>query len=75
VDDGDNLHVLPIVARGPAENVEALLSLKGVDVAIINSDALEQFKALVPNIRQRITHPQSVSLPRRFWVPTRCKET
>ena len=34
VDDGDNLHVLPIVTRGPAENVEALLYLKGVDAAI-----------------------------------------
>jgi TRAP-type uncharacterized transport system substrate-binding protein len=56
VDDGDNLHVLPIVTRGPAENVEALLYLKGVDAAIINSDALEQFKSLVPNIQQRITY-------------------
>jgi TRAP-type uncharacterized transport system substrate-binding protein len=56
VDDGDNLHVLPIVTRGPAENVEALLYLKGVDAAIINSDALEQFKTLVPNINQRITY-------------------
>ncbi len=56
VDDGNNLHVLPIVTRGPAENVEALLYLKGVDAAIINSDALEQFKTLVPNINQRITY-------------------
>ena len=56
VDDGDNLHVLPIVTRGPAENVEALLYLRGVDAAIINTDALEQFKALVPNIQQRITY-------------------
>ena len=56
VDDGDNLHVLPIVTRGPVENVEALLYLKGVDAAIINSDALEQFKVLVPNIQQRITY-------------------
>src|SRR6201993_4266737 len=56
VDDGDNLHVLPIVTRGPAENVEALLYLKGVDAAIINSAALEQFKTLVPNINQRITY-------------------
>ena len=56
VDDGDNLHVLPIVTRGPAENVEALLYLKGVDAAIINSDALDQFKSLVPNIQQRITY-------------------
>ena len=56
VDDGDNLHVLPIVTRGPVENVEALLYLKGVDAAVINSDALDQFKTLVPNIRQRITY-------------------
>jgi TRAP-type uncharacterized transport system substrate-binding protein len=56
VDDHDNLHVLPIVTRGPAENVEALLFLKGVDVAIINADALEQFRSLVPNIQNRITY-------------------
>src|SRR6185312_2024269 len=56
VDDGSQLHVLPIVTRGPTENVEALLYLKGVDVAIINSDTLEQFKAQNPNIQQRITY-------------------
>jgi len=50
------LHVLPIVTRGPAENVEALLYLKGVDAAIINADAIEQFRALAPNINQRITY-------------------
>jgi len=54
VDDGENLHVLPIVTRGPVENVEDLLYLRGIDAAIINADALEQFKALVPNIQQRI---------------------
>jgi hypothetical protein len=56
VDDGDNLHVLPIVTRGPMENVEDLLYLKGVDLAVMNSDSLEQFKTLVPNIQQRITY-------------------
>jgi hypothetical protein len=56
VDDGDNLQVLPIVTRGPAENVEALLYLRGVDAAIINSDMLDQFKVLVPNIQQRISY-------------------
>jgi TRAP-type uncharacterized transport system substrate-binding protein len=55
-DDGENLHVLPIVTRGPSENVEALLYLRGVDAAIINSDSLEEFKNLVPNIRQKITY-------------------
>lgn len=56
VDDGDNLHVLPIVTRGPTENVEALLYLKGVDVAIINSDSLAQFKTLIPDVQKRITY-------------------
>jgi hypothetical protein len=37
-------------------NVEALLRLKGADAAIINSDALDQFKTLAPNIQQRITY-------------------
>jgi TRAP-type uncharacterized transport system substrate-binding protein len=62
VDDGDNLHVLPIVTRGPAENVEALLYLKGIDAAVINSDALEEFKTLVPDIRQKITYIMSLFL-------------
>src|SRR5690242_10650148 len=56
VDDGDNLHVLPIVSRGPQENVEALLYLRGVDAAIINSDALDEFKTLVPDIQSRINY-------------------
>jgi hypothetical protein len=56
VDDGENLHVLPVVTRGPVENVEALLYLKGIDAAIINADALEQFRTLVPNIQQRIVY-------------------
>jgi len=56
VDDGNNLHILPIVTGGPTENVEDLLYLKGVDAAIINTDALDQFKKLVPDIRQRITY-------------------
>lgn len=56
VDDGDNLHVLPIVTRGPTENVEDLLYLKGVDVAIINADTLLQFQSKIPDITQRISY-------------------
>ena len=56
VDDGENMHVLPVVTRGPAENVEALLYIRGIDAAIINADALEQFRSLVPNIQQRIQY-------------------
>jgi len=56
VDDGPNLHVLPIVTRGATENLNSLLYLRGVDTAIINSDALEEYKILVPEIRRRITY-------------------
>ena len=34
VDDGSNLHVLPIVTRGATENLNSLLYLRGVDTAI-----------------------------------------
>jgi TRAP-type uncharacterized transport system substrate-binding protein len=54
--DGGELHVLPIVTRGPTENVNDLLYLKGVDTAIINSDALEEYKSQVPQIQQRIVY-------------------
>ena len=55
-DDGDNLHVLPIVTRGPTENVDALLYLRGVDAAIINADVLEEFKKVVPNVQQKVSY-------------------
>lgn len=50
VDDGDNLHVLPIVTYGPTENLNSLLYLRGVDLAIINSDSLDEYKAAFPDI-------------------------
>jgi TRAP-type uncharacterized transport system substrate-binding protein len=56
VDDGDKLHVLPVVTRGPTENVNSLLYLRGIDAAIINSDALEEYKSQVPDIQQRLAY-------------------
>jgi hypothetical protein len=56
VDDGQNLHVLPIVTRGATENVNSLLHLRGIDAAIINSDALEEYKSQVPDIQQRLAY-------------------
>ena len=56
VNDGENMHVLPIVTRGPTENVNDLLYLKGVDMAIITRDSLEEYKSQVPDIQQRITY-------------------
>lgn len=56
VDDGPNMHVLPIVTRGATENINSLLYLRGVDLAIINSDTLEEYKVQVPDIRQHIAY-------------------
>lgn len=56
VDDGPNLLVLPIVTRGPVENMNALLHLRGVDMAIVNSDALEEYKIQVPDIQNRVVY-------------------
>jgi TRAP-type uncharacterized transport system substrate-binding protein len=56
VNDGENLHVLPIVTRGPTENVNDLLYLRGVDMAIISSDSLEEYKSQVPDIQRRLTY-------------------
>lgn len=56
VDDGGNLHVLPIVTRGATENLNSLLYLRGVDLAIINSDALEEYKVEFPEVRKHVTY-------------------
>src|SRR3982075_725498 len=56
VNEEDKLHVLPIVTRGATENVNSLLYLRGVDAAIINTDALEEYKAQVPFIERRIVY-------------------
>ena len=55
-DDGPNLHVLPIVTRGATENVNSLLYLRGVDMAIINSDVLDEYRIQVPEVQSRIVY-------------------
>jgi len=56
VNEEGKLHVLPIVTRGATENVNSLLYLRGVDAAIINMDALAEYKAQVPSIERRIVY-------------------
>ena len=56
VDDGDNLHVLPVVTRGPTENVNSLLYLHGIDMAIINSDSLDEYKSSVRDVQRKVTY-------------------
>ena len=58
VDDGDNMRVLPIVTRGPFDNVFDLLYLRGVDAAIVYGDVLEHFKNTpeIAGISRRINY-------------------
>ena len=43
VNDSNQVHVLPIVTRGPTENA-TIFSIPGVDLAVINTDSLEEYK-------------------------------
>src|SRR5215213_8221462 len=54
VNESNQVHVLPIVTRGPTENVNSLLYLRGVDLAIINSDSLEEYRIQLPEIRKHV---------------------
>lgn len=44
LNDGDDLRVLPVSSRGPAGNLEDLLRLPEIDLAVTQSDALEYFR-------------------------------
>src|SRR6516164_5971040 len=44
LNDGDNLRILPIISYGAASNLDDLLYLRGVDVAVTQSDVFEYFR-------------------------------
>jgi len=67
VNDGGEMHVLPIVTRGPTENVNDLLYLRGVDIAIINGDSLDEYRSQMPQIGQRIVQIMNL-LPSELHV-------
>jgi TRAP-type uncharacterized transport system substrate-binding protein len=56
LDDGDNLRVMPIVSRGAASNLEDLLYVRGVDVAVTQADVFEFFRNQrnTPNLANRV---------------------
>ena len=56
LDDGENLRILPIVTYGAASNLDDLLYLRGVDVAVTQSDVFEYFRTQrkTPNLENRI---------------------
>ncbi len=58
LDDRKTLRVLPIVSYGAVGNVDDLLYLKGIDIAITNADVLYEFKRKrnISNIEKRINY-------------------
>ena len=57
VDDGDNLRVIPMLTRGSIGNVEDLLYLRNVDVALTKSESLDAFQeARQINLRNRVRY-------------------
>ncbi|HEV7820401.1 MAG TPA: hypothetical protein VGO84_04420, partial [Burkholderiales bacterium] len=58
LDDGDNLRVMPIVSYGAASNLEDLIYLRGVDVAVTQSDVFEYFRTQrkMANLKDRVQY-------------------
>jgi TRAP transporter TAXI family solute receptor len=57
LDNGDNLRILAVVGKGPAQNVKDALFLRNMDMGITQSNILAHFKKsgeLGPNIEQRL---------------------
>jgi TRAP-type uncharacterized transport system substrate-binding protein len=56
VQDGDNMRVMPFISQGSASNLEDLLYLRGVDVAVTQSDVFEFFRTerATPNLDKRV---------------------
>jgi TRAP transporter TAXI family solute receptor len=59
LDDGDNLRVLPMVGKGPEQNIKDVMFLRGVDMGITQANLLKHFDKtgeLGPNLRGRIAY-------------------
>src|SRR5215467_10196156 len=58
LDDGDNLRILPIVTYGAASNMDDLLYLKNVDVAVTQSDVFDYFRnqRKIANLEYRVNY-------------------
>ena len=58
LDDSDNLRIMPIVSYGAASNLEDLIYLRGVDLAITQSDVFEYFRTerKTPGLQNKINY-------------------
>ena len=58
LDDGDNLRVLPIVTYGAASNLEDLLYLRNIDIAVTQADVFDYFRTQrkINNLQYRVNY-------------------
>ena len=58
LDDGDNMRVIPIVTYGAASNMDDLLYLRQVDVAVTQADVFGYFRTQrkIPNLESRVNY-------------------
>ena len=57
LDDGENLRVVPIVTYGAASNLDDLLYLRQVDVAVTQADVFDYFRT-----QRKISNPSTGSI-------------
>jgi TRAP transporter TAXI family solute receptor len=59
VDDGNNLRVLPVLGGAAVQNVEDVLYLRSIDMALTTQEAMNYLKttsSLGPNLEQQLTY-------------------
>ena len=59
VDDPNNLRVLPVEGGAAVQNVEDIVFLRGIDIALTTQEALNHLKAsreLGPNLEEKVTY-------------------
>ena len=58
LDDGENLRVIPIVTYGAASNLDDLLYLRQIDVAVTQADVFEYFRTQrkISNLQYRVNY-------------------
>jgi TRAP transporter TAXI family solute receptor len=59
LDDGDKLRVLPLVGKGPEQNIKDVMFLRGVDMGVTQANLLKHFDKtgeLGPNLKGQIAY-------------------
>ena len=58
LDDGNRLRVLPVIGKGSVQNVADILYLHGIDIGIVQSDALAYIERhnLYPGVQQLVDY-------------------